>query len=209
MLHIDEVTPGRGVVDHARWLQRLDDAQPDAWVLLEHLTLDQPRPPSRPLMPPCPALVCPGTRRRDVARRPGRGHHRRRVGHRRRHRETLRGARRASCHRRRGRRQGRSLGARAHRAGSVRRLRARRRHRRGRLPAPDSDGNQQLRAAGRPHHLRRNPAGRLRRTRRAGSRRIRARPGRERARHLPLHEACRGGQGDRGGTILLVASGPA
>lgn len=44
VLHVDEVTPGRGIVDHARWLQRLDDAQPDAWVLLEHLTLDQLAP---------------------------------------------------------------------------------------------------------------------------------------------------------------------
>ena len=44
VLHIDEVTPGQGVVDHARWLRRLHAAQPQAWVLLEHLTLDQLEP---------------------------------------------------------------------------------------------------------------------------------------------------------------------
>lgn len=44
VLHVDEVVPGQGIVDHARWLQRLNDAQPDAWVLLEHLTLDQLAP---------------------------------------------------------------------------------------------------------------------------------------------------------------------
>ena len=44
VLHVDEVVPGQGVVDHARWLQRLSDAQPDAWVLLEHLTPDQLAP---------------------------------------------------------------------------------------------------------------------------------------------------------------------
>ncbi len=44
VLHIDEVTPGRGVVDHARWLKRLNASQPHAWVLLEHLTLDQLAP---------------------------------------------------------------------------------------------------------------------------------------------------------------------
>ena len=44
VLHIDEVTPGQGVVDHARWLRRLHAAQPQAWVLLEHLALDQLEP---------------------------------------------------------------------------------------------------------------------------------------------------------------------
>ncbi len=44
VLHIDEVTPGQGVVDHARWLRRLHAAQPQAWVLLEHLALDQLAP---------------------------------------------------------------------------------------------------------------------------------------------------------------------
>lgn len=44
VLHIEEVTPGRGIVDHARWLKRLNAAQPQAWVLLEHLTLDQLAP---------------------------------------------------------------------------------------------------------------------------------------------------------------------
>ena len=44
VLHIEEVTPGRGIVDHARWLKRLNAAHPEAWVLLEHLTLDQLAP---------------------------------------------------------------------------------------------------------------------------------------------------------------------
>ena len=44
VLHIDEVTPGQGVVDHALWLRRLHAAQPQAWVLLEHLALDQLAP---------------------------------------------------------------------------------------------------------------------------------------------------------------------
>lgn len=44
VLHVDEVTPGLGIVDHARWLQRLNAAEPHAWVLLEHLTLDQLAP---------------------------------------------------------------------------------------------------------------------------------------------------------------------
>ncbi len=44
VLHIDEVTPGQGVVDHARWLRRFYAAQPQAWVLLEHLALDQLAP---------------------------------------------------------------------------------------------------------------------------------------------------------------------
>ena len=49
VLHVDEVTPGRGIVDHARWLERLNAAQPDAWVLLEHLTLDQLAPAKQAL----------------------------------------------------------------------------------------------------------------------------------------------------------------
>lgn len=44
VLHVDEVVPGQGVVDHARWLKRLNAAEPQAWVLLEHLTLDQLAP---------------------------------------------------------------------------------------------------------------------------------------------------------------------
>ena len=44
VLHIDEVTPGQGVVDQPRWLRRLHAAQPQAWVLLEHLALDQLEP---------------------------------------------------------------------------------------------------------------------------------------------------------------------
>jgi len=44
VVHVDEVTPGQGVVDHARWLERLNAAEPHAWVLLEHLTLDQLAP---------------------------------------------------------------------------------------------------------------------------------------------------------------------
>ena len=49
VLHVDEVTPGQGVVDHARWLERLNDAQPQTWVLLEHLTLDQLAPAKQAL----------------------------------------------------------------------------------------------------------------------------------------------------------------
>ena len=49
VLHVDEVTPGEGVVDHARWLMRLNAAQPDTWVLLEHLPLDQLAPAKQAL----------------------------------------------------------------------------------------------------------------------------------------------------------------
>ena len=41
VLHIDEVRPGTGLVNHTRWLRRLHDAQRNAWVLLEHLSDDQ------------------------------------------------------------------------------------------------------------------------------------------------------------------------
>ncbi len=49
VLHVDEVVPGQGVVDHVRWLRRLNAAQPRAWVLLEHLTLDQLAPAKQAL----------------------------------------------------------------------------------------------------------------------------------------------------------------
>ena len=41
VLHIDEVTPGTGLVDHERWLRRLHATQRDALVLVEHLSEDQ------------------------------------------------------------------------------------------------------------------------------------------------------------------------
>ena len=41
VLHITEVVPGEGVVDHARWLSQLHAVQPRAWVLIEHLPPEQ------------------------------------------------------------------------------------------------------------------------------------------------------------------------
>ena len=41
VLHITEVPPGEGVIDHARWLGQLDAIQPDAWVMIEHLSPDK------------------------------------------------------------------------------------------------------------------------------------------------------------------------
>ena len=41
VLHVTEVVPGTGLVDHARWLRELHAVQPDAWVLIEHLPPDQ------------------------------------------------------------------------------------------------------------------------------------------------------------------------
>ncbi len=37
VLHVTEVPPGQGVVDHAAWLAELASSSPDAWVMLEHL----------------------------------------------------------------------------------------------------------------------------------------------------------------------------
>jgi len=37
VLHVTEVAPGAGLVDHARWLRQLHAVQPDTWVLIEHL----------------------------------------------------------------------------------------------------------------------------------------------------------------------------